>query len=330
MDRLTFTVLLCIVVGCCTASRWSLAKSPQEKRSTPPAVQVDMRNVMYHCTDQLAIHIRQLQGVVLPTKRAGLPVFDDVQSFTLAIHFAEIAISTEALSHLLNHYVFAAPDAPIKEVTVTTVDNSVKVQGKLHAKGDLPFETEGTAVATPEGHIRIHTRKVTVAQVSVKGLMDLLGLKSAQLINTDKVRGVRLEGNDLILDPALLLPPPHIAGRVTDVQIAGEHIVQVFGNRQKADVVHQRSGNYMAYRGGQLRFGNLTISDADVVLIDMDPQDPFDFSLAHYKEQLVAGYTQTTPDFGLRVFMRDFNKVQNSPPPPQRGTLSRQQVAPPR
>ena len=328
MNRLTFTVLLLVAVGCCTEGRPSLAKPPQEKRSTTSAVQVDMRNGMYHITDQVAVHILQLQGLVLPTKRHGLPVFDDVQSFTLAIRFAEIAIGMDALSHILNQYVFAAPDAPIKDVTVTTVGNSIKVQGKLHAKGDLPFETEGTPAVTPEGHMRLHTRKVTVAQVSVKGLMDLLGLKSAQLINTDKVHGVHLEGNDLLLDPALLLPPPHIEGRVTDVRIAGEQIIQVFGNRPKADAVHQRSGNYMAYRGGQLRFGKLTMANADVVLIDMDPQDPFDVSLAHYKDQLVAGYTQITPDFGLRVFMRDFNKVQNQPPPPQRGTLSRQHVAP--
>jgi len=53
------------------------------------------------------------------------------------------------------------------------------------------------------------------------------------------------------------------------------------------------------------------MSDTDLVLIDMDPQDPFNFFLEHYKEQLVAGYTKTTPDFGLRVFMRDFNKVQH-------------------
>lgn len=65
------------------------------------------------------------------------------------------------------------------------------------------------------------------------------------------------------------------------------------------------------------------------ILIDMDPQDPFDFSLAHSQEQVVAGYTQMTPDFGLRVFIRDFNKVQR-PPPPRRGTLSRQPAAPPR
>src|SRR6266446_2685465 len=329
MNRLTFTVLLLVAVGCCTEGRPSLAKPPQEKRSTTSAVQVDMRNVMYHITDQVAVHILQLQGLVLPTKRHGLPVFDDVQSFTLAIRFAEIAIGMDALSHILNQYVFAAPDAPIKDVTVTTAGDSIKVQGKLHAKGDLPFETEGTPTATPEGHMRIHTRKVTVAQVSVKGLLDLLGLTSAQLINTEKVRGVRLEGNDLLLAPALLLPPPHIEGRVTDVRIAGEHIIQVFGTKPPSGSPHPYSGNYMAFRGGQLRVGKLTMVDADMVLIDMDPQDPFDVSLEHYKEQLVAGYTQTTPDFGLRVFMRDFNKVQH-PPPPQRGTLSRQPAAPPR
>ncbi len=313
MNRITFIVLLLIAVGCVTTGRSSLAKLPRQKESKTPAVQVEMRNVMYHFTDHVAVHILQLHGLVLPTQRARLPVFDDVQSFMFAIHFAEIAISTDALSNVLNQYVFAAPDAPIKDIAVTTAGNSVKVHGKLHAKGDIPFETEGTAVATPEGHIRIHTHKVSVAQVSVKGLMDLLGLKSAQLINTDKVRGVRLDGNDLILDPALLLPPPRITGRVTEVQVQGDHILQVFGTRPPAGVTSPHSGNYMAYRGAQVRFGKITMSDTDLVLIDMDPQDPFDFSLEHYKEQLLAGYTKTTPDFGLRAFMRDFNKVQKQP-----------------
>jgi hypothetical protein len=65
----------------------------------------------------------------------------------------------------------------------------------------------------------------------------------------------------------------------------------------------------MAYRGSDLRFGKLTMNDADLILIDMDPRDPFDFYLDHYTEQLVAGYTKTTPDFGLRVYVRDYNKL---------------------
>jgi len=328
MNRITFIVLLfLVVVGCIITGRSSLAQLPQKKGSKTPAVQVDMRNVMYHFTDQVAVHIHQLHGLVLPTQGARLPVFDDVQSFSFVIHFAEIAIGTDALANVLNQYVFAAPDAPIKDIAVSTAGNSVKVHGKLPGKGNIAFETEGTAVATPEGHIRIHAHKVSVARVPVKGLMDLLGLNIAQLINTDKVRGVRLEGNDLILDPALLLPPPRIAGRVTEVQVQGNHMLQVFGTKPPASAMSPHSGNYMAYRGAQLRFGKLTMSDTDLMLIDMDPQDPFDFFLEHYKEQLVAGYTKTTPDFGLRVFMRDFNKVQHQPSP-RRVTLSRQPAVP--
>jgi hypothetical protein len=70
------------------------------------------------------------------------------------------------------------------------------------------------------------------------------------------------------------------------------------------------AANYMYYRGNQLRFGKLTMADTDMALIDMDPQDPFDFYLDRYKQQLVAGYTKETPTFGLRVFMRDFNKLK--------------------
>src|SRR5262245_22395900 len=102
MDRITFIVLLLVAVGCVTTGRSSLAKLPQEKGSKTPAVQVDMRNVIYHFTDQIAVHVLQLHGLVLPTQRERLPAFDDVQSFRFAIYFAEIAIGTDALSNVLN------------------------------------------------------------------------------------------------------------------------------------------------------------------------------------------------------------------------------------
>ena len=75
----------------------------------------------------------------------------------------------------------------------------------------------------------------------------------------------------------------------------------------------------MAYQGAQLRFGSLTMAETDLVLIDLDPEDPFDFSLEHYKEQVGAGYAKLTAEAGLRVFTRDFNKLQPPPasPPPQ-------------
>ena len=51
------------------------------------------------------------------------------------------------------------------------------------------------------------------------------------------------------------------------------------------------------------------MSDTDLKLIDMDPRDPFDFSPAHYNDQLVAGYSKNTPDHALRTYMPDFNDL---------------------
>jgi hypothetical protein len=48
----------------------------------------------------------------------------------------------------------------------------------------------------------------------------------------------------------------------------------------------------------------------------MDPSDPLDFYLEHYKEQLAAGYTKTTLDSGLRVYVKDYNKRHPATMPP--------------
>jgi len=140
--------------------------------------------------------------------------------------------------------------------------------------------------------------------------MDLLGVKMADLVKANNVAGVRIEENDLVLDPSRILPPPRIQGRISAVRVQGNQIVQTFGGGSALGA--NEPGNYMSYRGAQLRFGKLTMSDTDLVLIDLDPRDPLDFYLDHYKDQLVAGYSKTTPQFGLRVFIPDFNKLRRS------------------
>ena len=276
--------------------------SPEQGR-----VHCEMHNVMYHFTDSIAVHIIHLEGELVPTASGGMPVFDDANSFNLAIRSAEISITSDALANALNQFAFAASDSPIKSVRISPVGNRIKIQGRLHSKGDLPFETEGSLSVTPEGDIRVHTEKVSAAHLPVKGLMDLIGETVAKLIDTRKVRGVRVEKNDLILSPAELFPPPHIEGRLSAIAVRGNEIVQQYGKPSINSL--KISGNYMAYRGEQLRFGKLTMSDTDLTLIDLDPQDPFDFYLDYYKDQLVAGYTKTTPSFGLRAYFRDYNKL---------------------
>ncbi len=237
------------------------------------AVRAEMRNISYHFSDTVAVHISYLEGELVPSTSVGLPIFDNPESFSISVRSAEISLSTGALTSVLNDYVFAAKDAPIKGIR----------------------------------NIRVPTEKIKAAHLPVKGLMDVIGETISKLIDTRKVRGVRAEKDDLILIPSELFPPPHLYGKVTAVSIRGDQIVQQYGQPETPTL--KIAGNYMAYRGAQLRFGKLTMNDTDLTMIDMDPRDAFDFYLEHYKDQLVAGYTKTTPSFGLKSYFRDFNKL---------------------
>jgi hypothetical protein len=271
------------------------------------AVHAEMRNVMYHFSDQIAVHITYLEGELKPTREGGTPVFDDANSFSISIQSARISVTIDALANALNQYALAAADAPIKSVHIIPAGAKLKIKGRLHSKGDLPFESEGSLSVTPGGEIRVHTEKIKAGHVPVKSLMDLLGTTISQLIDTRKVSGLRADKDDLLLNPSELFPPPHIQGRLHAISIVGNEVVQEYGAQTAPPM--KMSGNYMAYQGAQLRFGKLTMHDTDLVLIDMDPQDHFDFYLDHYKDLLVAGYTKTTPSFGLRAYFRDYNKL---------------------
>lgn len=65
----------------------------------------------------------------------------------------------------------------------------------------------------------------------------------------------------------------------------------------------------MYFRGGTLRFGKLTMADADLLLIDANPKGPFDFSPQRYNEQLIAGYSKNTTTHGLVVHMPSLNDL---------------------
>jgi hypothetical protein len=42
----------------------------------------------------------------------------------------------------------------------------------------------------------------------------------------------------------------------------------------------------------------------------MDQKDPFDFFSARYNRQLVAGYSKTTPQLGLRTYVPDYGDLK--------------------
>ncbi len=130
---------------------------------------------------------------------------------------------------MLNTYVFAAADAPVKHASVEIAGQVIKIKGILPSKGGVSFETDGTLSATPDGEIRVHSEKIKMLHMHVKGIMKALGITVAGMISTKKMQGVRADGDDLLLTPDQIFPPPHFQGRVTGVRIEGDNIIQIYG-----------------------------------------------------------------------------------------------------
>jgi hypothetical protein len=285
----------------------------QDTAQPQEPVEVQMWNVNLHLDQSIVLEIRSLRGQMVPTSGIEPVTLDDVNSFGMRIDTAEIALSTKNLADLLNKYVFAYSGAPLKEIVITAEGGRLKQRGMMHKGIDVPFEVDGTLGVTDDGQIRFHAEKVSSAHIPFKGLLHLFGEDLSKVINLQRDRGVTFEGDDILLNPGRMLPPPRIEGRVTAVRIEGDRIVQTFRSRDtKVLVPPYKAQNYIYYKGGVLRFGKLTMADADLEIVDQSPRTPFDFSLPDYSRQLVAGYSKNTPTHGLIVFMPDFSTLSSS------------------
>jgi hypothetical protein len=305
-----------IVTGLALGHR--AADEPPAAADPPPAsslpgdsgaVRANMRGVHYRIFHDVALEISFLQGALTPT-RSGRPAsFDDPTSFNIAIDTARITLDTTDLSGLLNQFVFRYHGAALRDLHAGTEGGRLRLHGKIHKVLSLPFTIIASVRVTPAGVIRLHPDEVRLIGIGVKGLLGALSVELDDLIRSNRLHGVTVAGNELELDPTELLPPPRIRGRLRALLVESGALVQVFGRREREpafEPVPPLGRASIAFRGGRLQFGKLTMSDADMRIIRSDSSGRFDFFLDHYLLQLVAGYHTTTPDNGLDVVMPDF------------------------
>lgn len=273
-----------------------------------------MRRVHFRLDPLLALDIAQLTGRMHPTRR-GRPVdFDDPHSFVLALADAEVGVDTTSLARLMNRYVFGFPRAPLTSFRFAVRDTLLEVRGMLHEAVSAPFTIRATVGVTAGGLIRIHPVSVKVGAVNVGGVLGALGVTLQELIDAKRARGLRIAGNDLLMHPTEPLPPPAITGTLREVRVARGGLVLHFRDSALATRLKPAprlpvASSYMYFRGGVLHFGKLFMADADMEVVDSVAGDWFDFYLAQYQWQLVAGHSEIRPDYGLRVVMQSYDRL---------------------
>jgi len=287
----------------------SRAPEPQVARG----VQTEMRRVKFHLTPRAAAHLEVLAGELWPTGKNTMVTFDDKTSFEVRVTNGTVSIRPEALADIMNSYVFAKPDAPLKDLQVSIDDGKLVIRGKLHTKGDVPFATQGTLSTTPQGLLRMKTEKISALKIPVKGLMGVFGIDLANIVNTAKIQGIGTDKNDLLMDLGTLLPPPHIKGKVVAVRVDKDAIVTIFGDGGKSLGPPKDKGSYMAFWDNSVKFGKMVMTPTDLTVLDLDPADELDWDQDHYQQQLEAGYSKITSNFGLRTYAKDYGKLKTEP-----------------
>jgi hypothetical protein len=321
MGSLRLAALVLLICGC---SRQGDSQTPPQKElpqalahaseAKPGPVEAEIRHVLYRVDDRVALQIDYLRGALVPTGKAP-PWFDDPSTFSIAVDTGEVEISPASLTALLNRYVFNYKGTPLKHLEVGIEDGELVQKGTLHKVVDLPFTIRAELSVTDDGRLRLHPTSVKVLGIGVKGLMRTFGLELDNLVKVQQGRGVEVADNDFLLAPSGLLPPPRIEGKLVAVRLLPDAIGQTFGGSTReghGEKIHPSdpsARNYMFFRGRVLRFGKLTMDDADLQIVDADPDDPFDFSLANINQQLVAGSSRNMKDFGLVTTVPDYEDV---------------------
>jgi hypothetical protein len=293
------------------AVRYADDKTLGRSSDQDTVTQVSMRNVNFYLMPNGALRIRKLRGTTRSLK-GGPVVFDDKNSFVIHLTYAEIGLNGEDITTLMNKYIFAYPGAPLKRLQVHTSGSQLVQTGVMHKILDIPFQITADVSVTPEGLIKLHPVKTRILGVDGNGLMKAFGLTLQKILDLSKAKGVTVKGNDLFLDPVLILPPPAIEGHATAIRVDGDELVQTFGTATESTPLpppDTSASAYMFFRGGTLHFGKLLMLNAEMQIVDLRPTGLFNFDLDKYKDQLVAGYERTLPDLGLEVYMLGLEKL---------------------
>jgi hypothetical protein len=291
-----YLILLAGLVGVCVAA----------EASNQP-VSVDMRNVDLHIASGISLHVAHLRGRFDSTGPRPAPYLNDKRSYSVSIDDGEIALDLASLNKMMARSM-GGEKSNVKRLQVWfNEDGTLGQKGVIDSAINVPFSARATLSPTADGRIRVSMKSIRGAGVPVSPVMKLFGLKLDNLVKMGS--GVVADGNDLIIDPGRLIAAPSIRGRLTAVRIVGNRLVQTFGSGSGKPAVSGLSANHIYWHGSALSFGKLTMSDTDLELVDLDPADPFDFSVDDWNAQLVAGYSKTQPNRGLKAHMPDYNDL---------------------
>ena len=293
----------------------AVAKTDQQtaeagKIASAPAIEIS--NVLFRYTDDLSVLILNLQGKLVPTSGHAVADFNDPESFVIAANSALVNLSTTQLSSLMNTWLLASPKAEIKKVQINAEGDHLVIRGTMKKGLHIPFQATAEASITQDNRIRFEIKQVKTAKIPVKGIMDTLGLSMSDLISQKGLTGLSVDKDSFLIDPQTALPAPQLRAKLSKVDIKGQSVILRFGDGAGKSDHPGPARNFIAMKGGNVRYGRDEMHDSDIVMMDTTPADPFEFYMKQYKRQFAAGTIKATSNMAWRAYLPDYAKLNRN------------------
>jgi hypothetical protein len=277
-----------------------------------------IKNTFLRVHKEVGVLITDLFGDLVPRVPTDPANFDDVNSFSVAVHQAKLTMDGHNMDNLMKYFVLNYPDAPLKDLKHTiSAGGRMTITGKMKQAGlDVGFEMSGPIHATPDGLMQLDPDSVKTLGIPAKGIMDLLGIQTQKLLTLNEQRGLKMVGNSILMYPGRLFPPPIMNGKVVRVETENDKLNMYFddGTRLARPPLPVPEGTFKNYKhiyGGAIRMiGNEVHENANLMMVDMNQSNPFDFYLAEYYNHAMAGQVKIINRNGALInFMPDYNDI---------------------
>lgn len=267
------------------------------------------KNVVYRLDKNVAMNLAEMNGDIL-LKDPTMPfVPANKNDYSIQVHYAKVTKDAASLEALMNTYVFNDNDSPLKDLKISFKGDRIVMGGKMKKGVWVGFEMEGTLSPTPDGKILMTPKSVKSMGVPVDGLMKLIGLEMASLMKMKEEKGVSLQGNNIVMDPAKLYPPPTLIGHVSRVGIANNllNLEMNDGKAQPWPDLPVQTKACVAMWGGDVLINTNLVLNAKILELDGQPETPMVFALDFYREQLEAGFVVSTKKGEMITYLPDVN-----------------------
>lgn len=250
-------------------------------------------NVIYRVDDDVTVGMPDLNADIVVKRPNQALVPANLNDFVVNIHTGNLVIDDAAMTNIFNKFVFNYEGSPLSDLKVTNKEGRVAMSGTLHKGLPIPFSMEGTLSPDGEGHLVLKPEAVKSAGIPVKGIMEVVGLEMANLINS-RAAGVKIDGNNVVIYPSKLLPPPAINCYAVGARVEQGRVIMMLDDKVRRpypELPEPGAKNFLLMWGGNVLINNHLVMDAKIMQIDTTPNDPMYYYMPLYREQLAAGYT---------------------------------------